>query len=90
VRGKKHYIDHKINSIQDYLTKSIKQVYEMVDVNVYQENLFHTKMHLKDFDLDKYLFEEKAKNLSFKDRQRIEMQLRREIEELFHGRNLID
>src|SRR6187402_2444177 len=65
VKGKKHYIDHKINSIQDYLS--------------------HTKMHLKDFDLDTYLFEEKAKNLSFKDRQRIEMQLRREIEELFHA-----
>ena len=90
VKGKKHYIDHKINSIQDYLSKPIKQHYEMLDVNVYQENLFHTKMHLKDFDLDTYLFEEKAKNLSFKDRQRIEMQLRREIEELFGGRNLLD
>jgi S-adenosylmethionine decarboxylase len=43
---------------------------------------------VKEFDLDTYLFEEKAKNLSFKDRQRIEMQLRKEIEELFHGRNL--
>ena len=90
IKGKKHYIDHRINSIQDFLAKSIKQTYEMMDVNVYQENLFHTKMHLKDFDLDTYLFEEKAKNLGFKDRQRIEMQLKREIEELFHGRNLID
>ena len=88
IKGKKHYIDHKINSIQDFLAKNIKSRYEMIDVNVYQENIFHTKMHVKDFDLDTYLFEEKAKNLSFKDRQRIEMQLRREIEELFHGRNL--
>jgi S-adenosylmethionine decarboxylase len=90
VKGKKHYIDHKINSIQDYLSKSIKTHYEMLDVNVYQENIFHTKMHVKEFDLDTYLFEEKAKNLSFKDRSRVEMQLRREIEELFHGRNLVD
>ncbi len=90
VKGRKHYIDHKINSIQDYLSKPIKNKYEMFDVNVYQENMFHTKMHVKEFDLDTYLFEEKAKNLSFKDRQRIEMQLRREIEELFHGRNLVD
>jgi S-adenosylmethionine decarboxylase len=88
VKGRKHYIDHKINSIQDYLSNPIKKKYEMFDVNVYQENIFHTKMHVKEFDLDTYLFEEKAKNLSFKDRQRIEMQLRREIEELFHGRNL--
>ena len=90
IKGKKHYIDHKINSIQDYLSKSIKQQYEMLDVNVYQENLFHTKMHLKDFDLDNYLFEEKAKNLSFKERMKIEARLKREIEELYHGRNLVE
>jgi hypothetical protein len=57
VKGKKHFIDHKINSVQDYLAKHIRQKYEMFDVNVYQENIFHTKMHIKDFDLDTYLFE---------------------------------
>ena len=90
VKGKKHFIDHKINSIQNFLAKNIKSRYEMFDVNVYQENIFHTKMHLKDFDLDQYLFEEKAKNLSFKERMKIEALLRREIEELFHGRNLAE
>jgi S-adenosylmethionine decarboxylase len=90
VKGKKHYIDHKINSIQDYLAKNVRNRYEMIDVNVYQENIFHTKMHLKDFDLDNYLFEEKARNLSFKERMKIEARLRREIEELYHGRNLVD
>jgi len=90
IKGKKHYIDHKINSIQDYLHKSIKARYEMLDVNVYQENIFHTKMHLKNFDLDQYLFEEKAHNLSFKERLKVEARLKREIEELYHGRNLVD
>lgn len=90
VKGRKHYIDHKINSIQDYLAKNIKSRYDALDVNVYQENIFHTKMHLKDFDLDQYLFEEKARNLSFKDRMKIEARLKREIEELYHGRNLVD
>ncbi|KEY57687.1 S-adenosylmethionine decarboxylase proenzyme [Serratia sp. DD3] len=28
----------------------------MTDVNVYQENMFHTKMLLKYFDLKHYLF----------------------------------
>lgn len=88
VKGKKHFIDHKINSIQNFLAKNIKSRYEMFDVNVYQENIFHTKMHLKDFDLDQYLFEEKARNLSFKERMKIEALLKREIEELFHGRHL--
>ena len=68
--------------------KHIRQKYEMFDVNVYQENMFHTKMHLKDFDLDTYLFEAQSDDLSFKERQRIGALLRREIEELFHGRNL--
>ena len=40
VKGKKHYIDHKINSIQNFLAKNIKSRYEMFDVNVYQENIF--------------------------------------------------
>jgi S-adenosylmethionine decarboxylase len=88
VRGTKHYIDHKINSIQDFLSKPIKNRYEMFDVNVYQENIFHTKMHIKEFDLDTYLFEATKNELSFKDRGRIEAQVRREIGELFHGRNL--
>src|SRR5215471_11488799 len=66
----------------------MRQKYEMFDVNVYQENIFHTKMHVKEFDLETYLFEAHAEDLSFKDRQRIELLLKREIEELFHGRNL--
>lgn len=34
----------------------------MIDVNVYQENIFHTKMILKDFNLDNYLFGTAKKN----------------------------
>jgi len=90
IKGKKHYIDHKINSIQEFVSKGIRKRYEMLDVNVYQENLFHTKMHLKEFDLDNYLFGEKAANLLPKPRKLIEDQLKREIQELFHGRNLVD
>ena len=88
VKGKKHFIDHKINSVQEYLARHVRHKYEMFDVNVYQENMFHTKMHIKDFDLDTYLFEAHSDDLSFKERQRIETLVRREIEELFHGRNL--
>jgi len=71
------------------MKEPIKNRYEMFDVCVYQENIFHTKMHIKEFDLDTYLFEAQAADLGFKDRQRIESLLKREIEELFHGRNLV-
>lgn len=88
VQGRKYYIDHKINSIQDYLGRHIRKKYAMIDVNVYQENIFHTKMHIKDFDLDTYLFGASSSELSAKERQRIESLLKREIMELFSGHNL--
>jgi len=88
VRGRKHFIDHKITSIQDYFSRDTKKAYEMIDVNVYQENLFHTKMRLKDFDLDNYLFGIGADELETRERNRIEKRLRKEMQELFYGRNL--
>ncbi len=88
VRGRKHYIDHKINSIQNFFSRDTKNAYDMIDVNVYQENLFHTKMRLKNFDLDNYLFGINADDIEKRERVRIERRLRKEIQELFYGRNL--
>jgi len=88
VKGKKHFIDHKINSIQNYIGKDVKELYTMVDVNVYQENIFHTKMILKDFHLDDYLFKVSEEELSPADRKRIRKQLKWEMQEIFYGRNL--
>lgn len=88
VRGRKHFIDHKITSIQDFLSRDTKNAYHLIDVNVYQENLFHTKMRLKDFNLDDYLFSIRAGDLDRRDRQRIERRLKKEMQELFYGRNL--
>ena len=88
VRGHKHYIDHKINSIQNYLSRDTKHIYEMIDVNVYQENMFHTKMMLKDFELDSYLFGIDEADLSPKEHKAIWELIRREMLEIFYGRNL--
>ena len=63
VRGMKHFIDHQIDSIQNFLSREVKDKYDMVDVNVYQENIFHTKMRLKQLDLDTYLFGEGVSEL---------------------------
>ena len=35
VNGKKHYIDHKIDSIQNFLARDTREHYQMVDVNVH-------------------------------------------------------
>ncbi len=64
VNGMKHFIDHEINSIQNFMSEDIKSLYDMVDVNVYQENIFHTKMLLKEFDLKHYMFHTKPEDLS--------------------------
>jgi len=90
VQGKKHYIDHPINSIQSYLTQDTQNLYEMIDVNVYQENLFHTKMLLKDFNLNNYLFGKGVENMSDNRRSHIKDRLRREMLEIFYSRNLQD
>ncbi len=69
VNGKKHYIDHKINSIQNFLARDTRERYQMIDVNVYQENIFHTKMMLKEFDLDSYLFDVDVDDVSPKEQR---------------------
>jgi S-adenosylmethionine decarboxylase len=86
ISGKKHYIDHNITSIQDYIAKDTQASYQMIDVNVYQENIFHTKMMLKETELVNYLFI-KESNLSDEQKAEIEKKLRREVTEIFYGRN---
>ncbi len=88
VRGKKHFIDHKINSIQNFIAKDTKRRYEMIDVNVYQENIFHTKMMLKDLDLDTYLFGSGVDELDASEAKKIRRRVEREIREIFYGRNI--
>ena len=88
VRGKKHFIDHKINSIQNYLAKDTIERYQMIDVNVFQENIFHTKMMLKEFDLDTYLFGVDAKDLDSSEQKKIRRRLEREMLEIFFGQNI--
>lgn len=86
--GRKHYIDHKINSIQNYIARDTREQYQMIDVNVYQENIFHTKMVLKEFDLENYLFDTSSDALSQFERRKVEKRLKKEMMEIFYGRNL--
>lgn len=88
VYGNKHYIDHEINSIQNFIAQDTKDNYQMIDVNVYQENIFHTKMRLKELELDNYLFGIDEKDLSEVEKTQIESQLEREMLEIYYGRNM--
>jgi S-adenosylmethionine decarboxylase len=60
----------------------------MIDVNVYQENIFHTKMMLKAFELDNYLFGVSEQDLDEAEKDRIKGDLRHEMAEMFYGQNM--
>ena len=89
VRGTKHYIDHKINSIQNFVDKPTLNRYQAIDVNVYQENIFHTKLMLKEFKLDTYLFGVKEAELPPLDTKAVPQRLKHEMQEIFYGTNIV-
>ena len=86
--GSKLFIDHDITSIQDFISPEIRKVYDAVDINVYEANLFHTKMLIKERDLQNYLFNTDVYELPPKTRLEINSSLRREMIEIFSGRNI--
>ncbi|PLX82402.1 MAG: adenosylmethionine decarboxylase [Desulfuromonas sp.] len=88
VRGTKHYIDHKVHSIQQFIKKSILDRYQCVDINIHQENLFHTKMLLRELDLETYLFSTAATDFSDAEKARVKENLRREMTEIFYSKNI--
>ena len=86
--GQKLFIDHNINSIQNFIAKRTLNKYQLIDVNVYQENIFHTKMMLKDFELTNYLFEVHKDDLTAKEQRDIVSKLKKEMSEIYYGRNI--
>ncbi|MDE5557935.1 MAG: adenosylmethionine decarboxylase [Ruminococcus sp.] len=90
VSGQKLFIDHNITSIQDYINDEILERYDAVDINVYQANMFHTKMLIKEIELQNYLFNTDVRELSPRNRLEIMNSLRREMIEIFSGRNVFE
>ncbi|UUZ86195.1 adenosylmethionine decarboxylase [Paenibacillus sp. P26] len=88
IYGHKLFIDHEISSIQNYIPDEIKSLYQMIDVNVYQENIFHTKCKLKEFDLNNYLFGYTKDKLSPEEQKDITESLIWEMDEIFYGKNI--
>ncbi len=90
ITGKKMFIDHDIYSIQNYISQDLIDQYYMIDVNVFQENIFHTKCKLKNFDLNDYFFNFTVDDISTDEVNRITEKLRKEMDEIFYGKNLPD
>ena len=88
VNGHKLFLDHPVTSIQDYINPQTLRRYDAVDINVYDANLFHTKMMVKEIDLQNYLFKTDVYELPPQTRLEIMNNLRREMIEIFSGRNI--
>jgi S-adenosylmethionine decarboxylase len=88
ITGNKLFIDHEISSIQNYIPENVKNLYDMIDVNVYQEHIFHTKCKLKEFDLNNYLFGYTQETLSTNEQEEITKKLKVEMDEIFYGKNM--
>lgn len=86
--GKKYFIDHDITSIQSYIDQKTLTRYDAIDVNVYQSNIFHTKMLIKDIELQNYLFNRDVYELPPTLRLEITNSLRKEMIEIFSGMNI--
>ncbi len=88
IEGRKLFMDHSITSIQDYINSDTLLRYDAVDVNVYQSNIFHTKMLIKEIALQNYLFNSDVYELPPQKRLNITNSLRREMIEIFSGTNV--
>jgi len=87
ITGKKVFIDHNLTSIQDYIPDDIREQYQMIDVNVYHENIFHTKCKYIDVDLDEYFFNFSVDDISDEEVKNILKQIEKERDEIFYGQN---
>ena len=88
--GRKIYIDHDIKSIQDYIDEKTLEQYDACDINIYQSNIFHTKMMIKELNLQDYIFNKDVREYTPRERLEISNSLRREMIEIFSGTNIYD
>ena len=88
VTGKKLFMDDKMSSIQEYIKSETLATYDAMDINVYQANIFHTRMLIKEIELQNYLFNTDIYEIPPKTRLAISNSLRREMIEIYSGSNV--
>lgn len=88
IKGKKLFMDSPMTSIQQFIDAKTLLNYDATDINVYQANLYHTKMLIKEIDLQNYLFKTDIYELPPKVRLEITNNLRQEMIEIYSGSNI--
>ena len=85
VRGKKHFVDHNINSIEAFMAPDILQRYQLESINLCRESIFHTRMVRETFEVEDYLFALSASHYSKADLRRFKRRVFEEMSEIFHA-----
>lgn len=85
IEGNKYFIDHNINSIKDFIDKNTLENYNTIDANIFERNIFHTKMIKSEINLDDYLFNIEKSALDEEEKDEINKKLIFEMEEIFTG-----
>ncbi|MGD9605027.1 MAG: adenosylmethionine decarboxylase [Bacilli bacterium] len=88
LNGEKHFLDHDIDSIQDFIPDEVLSKYTTYDVNLAYTNIFHTKMMLNTLILDNYLFNIKSTDLTEEEVAKIRQEINAEMAEIFYGMNI--
>lgn len=88
--GRKLFMDHPMTSIQNYIDDETLLRYDAMDVNVYQNNLFHTKLMIKEIVLQNYLFNSDVYEIAPRTRLKITEALQKEMIEIYSGMNIYD
>lgn len=84
--GDKIYMDHPIDSIRNYLDSDTRRAYALIDRCLPEDNIFHTRLCVREFQLDDYLFNVRGAAPRAEERAEIKERLRAEMDEIFHGR----
>ncbi len=81
--GRKIYLDHYFNSIQDFIEPEILDEYKFKsDLNIGRENIWQTKLMVKEFGAERYLMDQADVNHPDIDKKMF--LLNKEMREVFH------
>jgi len=84
--GGRHFMDHEIDSLQDFMSPLIRGRYRALHRNLPGENLFYTRMMMRRLDPDDYLIDQADRRLPEEDRKTIRGLVQREVREIYEGR----
>ncbi len=86
--GEKHFIDHDIKSVKDFMNPLNLDRYHSVDNNLHHANIFHSKFLINTIVLDNYLFKVSSDEIKEEERTEIVEKLNKEMLEIYYGMNI--